>query len=277
MNRFLSSLKKHVWLVTTFVALGGLALSIYQTKLSTKSPILTYYFVRITPEISIDDFITARQNLENNLFANTSDLMRQDSQLNFSEALDKILPLDEPVGALSGGIIVVIENQGEVTAKDIHVNITIGSQVEDYTIISNETFSAVSEDKQGGKINFDIDRLTVGDKVYVAILLPGKYSVTVRLNRIEYVPPVNTSYSQLAATMSARESVEANSNLGELVDTITNMQKYLNGFLVSNIINKIDEINVEVFVSSEEAQGNLSQLPKDLSREYEIFLRVFGK
>jgi hypothetical protein len=258
-------MKKYIWLITTLIALGGFILSIYQSRISAQSPLLKYYYVKVSPEIDVADLQTARLKIENSMFLSTHNLIEQDSNLTYSQALDKVLPITETVGNLSGGVVVVIQNQGQVSASKIHVSIKVGTSIEKYEIITNESFSAVEYNQTEGTLKFDVNRLTVGDEIRVPILFPGQYAVTViaaRKIKTPMPPPPNGNLAQVKATQTAMDS-----NKQATEDD-------LDGFLRFYTRNLMDNIYIDVFVSSDEMQGE-QYTPADTSQEENLFLDIF--
>ena len=267
-NKTLAFLKKYVWLITTIIAVGGFSLSIYEARVSTKNPALKYYVVKVSPEINDLDLQATRQKIENSLFQSVGSLMEQNSRLTYSEALDRVLPISEAIGKLSGGVVVVIQNQGEITAKNLHVNITLETPIEKYQILSNETSSIIDFDKESGVLKFSVDRLTPNDTIQIAIIFPGSYAVSVtasRANNVVQVQPTpsGTLEQIVAATQVAVASPEQNTG------------NSLNGFLQFYTESKLDNVQTNVFVSSDEVQGEATQPPKDTTEEKQLFFRVF--
>lgn len=264
-NKFLQFLQRYIWLITALIALGALIVSIYQARISDQSPLLKYYYVKVSPAINANDLETARLKLENAIFRSVNNLVEQDSSLNYSEALDKALPITETVGNLSGGVVVVIQNQGRIPATNIHVNIKVGTSIEDYEIISNESTSNVEYDQKQGTLKFDISRLTVGDNIRVPILFPGQYAVTViaaRKLRTPTPPPPIGELAQVKATQTAMASDEQAS------------ENDLAGFVHFYARNRMDNIYIEVFVSSDQMQGE-EYTPQDTTTETHLFLSKF--
>lgn len=264
-NRILPFLKKYIWLITTVIAIGGFFLSIYQARISSKSPILKYYVVKISPEANDGDLQDARIKIEESLFQKVNYLVGQNSRLTYSETLDKVLPITEPVGNLSGGVVIVIQNQGEITAKKLRVNITSETPIEKYQIFSNETSTLIDFDKENGVLKFSVNRLTPDDKIQIAILFPGAYAVSLTASRANYVaqPTPSAGFAAVAATNTAAAS--AKQNIGSS----------LNGFLQFYTESKLDSIQTDVFVSSDEIQGEIDSTPTNTSQENSLFFSTF--
>jgi hypothetical protein len=244
-------------------------LSIYQASMPTKAPVLKYYTVRVSPEVKDNDLDSARKQLESSLFLSVNHLFSQNSNLGISEVLDKVLPLSETVGRLSGGVVIVIQNYGEITAHKIRANITIDTPIEKYKIFSNESFSVISEDKQKGTLEISIERLTAGDDVHIAILFPGAYTVTLIVSRFDTANQISqnhqgatTDLDALAATATAAATRQ---------DNINN----LNRVLYFHLENYLDKIQASVFISSDEMQGVFSAAPSDTSKEKDLFFTAF--
>ena len=264
-NKILPFLKKYVWLITTIIAVGGFFLSIYQARVSAKSPVLKYYVVKVSPEINDNNLQAARLKIENSLFQSVNSLMEKDASLTYSEALDKVLPISESIGNLSGGVVIVIQNQGEITARNLRVNVKSETPIEQYQIISNEKITIVDDSKEKGTLKFDVDRLTSNDEIQIAILFPGAYAVSVTASRSNYVPQPtpSTTLLQVIATQTAVASPKQN------------IGSSLNGFLQFFTESKLDSIQTTVFVSSDEIQGEMDSPPKDTSKERFLFFNTF--
>src|SRR6266511_2070637 len=264
-NKILAFIKKYIWIITAIIAIGGFALSIYQARISAKRPVLKYYSVKVSPEINDTNLQSARIKIENSLFQSVNNLAAQDSSLTYSEALDKILPISETVGNLSGGVVIVIQNQGESTARNLRINLTLGTPIENYEVFSNEAFSVVDENKTKGTIKIAVDRLTSGDKVQIALLFPGQYTVSLVASRFSESaqPTPSGTFAQMVATQTAMDPSKQN---------LTNS---LNGFLQFYTENHFDNIQIKVFVSSDEVHGDIESIPKDTSKERNLFFSTF--
>jgi len=264
-NKILAFMKKYIWLITTIIAAIGLILSVYQARISAKSPVLNYYIVRVSPEINDNNLQAARIKLETTLFESVNNAIAQNPSLSYSEALDSVLPVSESIGDLSGGAVIVIQNQGDVTARNLRINVTLKTPIENYEVFSNESFSIIEEDKAKGIIKISVDRLTSEDKIQIAVLFPGAYKVTLIASRASQStqPPPNTTLGQMAATQTAVASSkqEIGSSLKEFLQFYTE--------------NNINNIQVNVFVSSDEVQGELNSTPKDTSQDSYFFYSTF--
>lgn len=272
MKKYLAFIKKYIWLITTIIAIIGLMVSIFQARSAAKSPILGYYVVRVSPDIKDNDLQTARHSLENSLFLSVNDLVSQNPNLSYSEALDSVLPASETVGNLPGGVVIVVQNHGEITARNVRVSISTETPIEKYEIFSNETFSVSDEDKSKGIIKIDIDRLTTGDKIEIAILFPGEYTVSLMASRGNYsIPsseptPQTTTMIQVATKVAMTQMAKEASQPDE---------KILSGILYFHVENYLDKILVNVFASSDEVQGDVYPTPQDTSREKSLFFKAF--
>jgi hypothetical protein len=264
-NKILTYAKKYIWLITTVIALIGLFLSIYQARISAKSPVLKYYVVRVSPEINDNNLQVARLKLETSLFEDVNNLIAQNPSISYSEALDNVLPVSESIGDLSGGAVIVVQNQGEITARNLRINVTLKTPIENYEILSNESFSIIEEDKAKGIVKISVDRLTSEDKIQIAVLFPGAYKVTLIASRASQStqPPPNTTLGQMAATQTAVAS--SKQEIGNS----------LKGFLQFYTENNINNIQINVFVSSDEVQGEINSAPKDISQESYLFYSTF--
>ena len=264
-KKVLAFIKKYIWLITTIIALIGLMLSIFQARISAKSPILKYYIVRVSPEINNDNLQATRLKLENTLFEDVNNLIAQNPSLSYSEALDNILPISESIGDLSGGVVIVIQNQGEITARNLRINVTLDTPIENYNIFSNESLSVIEEDKTKGVLKINVDRLTSEDKIQIAILFPGAYKISLIASRASQSaqPTPFTTIAQMEATRTA-----ASSSRQEIGNS-------LSGFLQFYTENNLDNIQITVFVSSDEAQGEIYSTPRDTSQEVYLFYNTF--
>lgn len=220
---------------------------------SDKKPILVYYPIKLDPSEKKDDITIALRDLENSIFKSVYDYVEEHPEKTYSEALDTLLPISKTVPTTASGNVVVVRNKGNITATDVRVKVTLAAPIKDYQVITNEQFSITSGGKGNSYIELEVNRLTAGDAIFVAVLLetpnPNQYTVIMASRSNNAVPqPTEKPLTTLQQVVATQTAVALQSLSQEI--SIENV----NNLLVFSI-ERVNDVPYDIFVSSNEVGG----------------------
>ncbi|MFN8411512.1 MAG: hypothetical protein U0Z26_03905 [Anaerolineales bacterium] len=265
-NNNTSSLSKYYG----FIAIIIVVIVSFLSNTFFQKPLLSHYAVTVNSLIQEGNFQQARVSLENEIFQSVNNSIAQNTNLTYSEALDKLLPISKNIANPESGIVVVVQNSGKAPAHNVQININLQTPLEKYTIVSKDNFSILSEDKSSGLLRIVVDKIEADSEINIVILLSNKYPVALTaLRNNDLIPPVvPTSLNDPMQMIEilAKQTEVANYNNGN----ITNLLEF-------QVSYDIDKILPEIVIVSDEGQSQFLGTKKNERNEQNLFIETFQK